>query len=185
MWVSISSVAVKVDDLSLASMMSDIYISIGSNMAAERHIRRALAQLQQHYGQLQSSSVYKSKAVGFDGEDFLNLVVRLQTNESVAQVAALLRQVEQDNGRERNGPKFSSRTLDLDLLLYGDQVIDHDHIHLPRAEITVNAFVLLPLAELAPQLQHPVLKKSMQRLWDEFDHSTQPITRYVMSLSDD
>lgn len=157
--------------------MSDVYISIGSNIEAEQHIRRAIVQLQQHYGQLQCSSVYKSKAVGFDGEDFLNLVVRLQTNESVAQVAVLLRQVEQDNGRERNGPKFSSRILDLDLLLYDALVIDHDHIHLPRAEITVNAFVLLPLAELAPQLQHPVLKKTMKRLWDEFDHLSQPITR--------
>lgn len=174
--------ALVLGDLLLVSIMSDVYISIGSNIEAEQHIRRAIVQLQQHYGQLQCSSVYKSKAVGFDGEDFLNLVVRLQTNESVAQVAALLRQIEQDNGRERNGPKFSSRILDLDLLLYDELVIDHDHIHLPRAEITVNAFVLLPLAELAPQLQHPVLKKSMQHLWDEFDHSSQPIMRIEFCL---
>ena len=165
--------------------MYDIYISIGSNIEAERHIRQAVAQLQQHYGQLQSSSVYKSKAVGFNGEDFLNLVVSLQTDESIAQVAALLHKVEQDNGRERNGPKFSSRTLDLDLLLYGDQVIDGDQIHLPRAEIIKNAFVLFPLAELAPQLRHPVLKKSMQHLWDEFDASTQPISRYAMNMAAD
>jgi 2-amino-4-hydroxy-6-hydroxymethyldihydropteridine diphosphokinase len=165
--------------------MADVYISVGSNIEAERHIRHAITQLQQHFGLLQCSSVYKSKAVGFDGDDFLNLVVRLQTDEHIEQVAALLRQVEQDNGRERNGPKFSSRTLDLDLLLYDDQVIDKKNIHVPRAEITTNAFVLLPLAELVPQLQHPVLKKSMQRLWDEFDHSMQPITRYAMRLLGD
>ena len=141
--------------------MAKIYISIGSNIDAEKNIRLAIHALQDHYGKLILSSVYESEAVGFEGDNFLNLVVGLNTEEDVYAVAATLRKIEDENGRDRSGPRFSSRIVDLDLLLYDDLIIKEDNLEIPRDEITKNAFVLLPLDEIAPQLIHPVSGKTM------------------------
>ena len=99
-------------------VMSRIYISIGSNIEAERHLRLAIAELRKHYEDLRLSSVYESEAVGFDGDNFLNMVVGLDTDEEVHTVVQTLREIEDRHGRIRSGPRFSARTLDLDLLLY-------------------------------------------------------------------
>ena len=93
--------------------MVRIYISIGSNIDAENNVRIAINALQDHYGKLILSSVYESEAVGFDGDNFLNLVVGLNTEEDVHTVAATLRKIEDDNGRDRSGPRFSSRVVDI------------------------------------------------------------------------
>ena len=129
--------------------MARIYISIGSNIEAERHLRLAIDELRKHYGDLQLSSVYESEAVGFQGDNFLNMVVGLETDEDVHNVVQTLRQIEDRHGRVRSGPRFSARTLDLDLLLYDELVTKEADIELPRGEITHNAFVLWPLAELS------------------------------------
>jgi len=159
--------------------MARIYISIGSNIEAERHLRLAIAELRKHYGELQLSSVYESEAVGFDGDNFLNMVVGLDTDEEVHSVVQTLRQIEDRHGRIRSGPRFSARTLDLDLLLYDDLVVKEDALDLPRGEITQNAFVLWPLAEIAPEIMHPVEQQPMAALWQDFNKESQklwPIT---------
>ena len=159
--------------------MARIYISIGSNIEAEQHLRQAVAELQAHYGELHLSSVYESEAVGFQGDNFLNMVVGLDTDEDVHMVVQTLRQIEDRYGRVRTGPRFSARTLDLDLLLYNDLVLKENGLELPRGEITLNAFVLWPLAELAPELLHPVRQQTMASLWQGFDKDSQklwPIT---------
>lgn len=155
--------------------MAKIYISIGSNIDAEKNIRLAIHALQDHYGKLIFSSVYESEAVGFDGDNFLNLVVALKTEEDVYTVAATLRKIEDENGRDRSGPRFSPRTVDLDLLLYDDLILQEESLDIPRDEITKNAFVLLPLDEIASQLIHPVSGKTICDHWLSFDKDSQKL----------
>ncbi|SFM02786.1 2-amino-4-hydroxy-6-hydroxymethyldihydropteridine diphosphokinase [Marinobacter zhejiangensis] len=145
-----------------------VYISIGSNIDRERHIGKALDALADEFGELEISSVYESEAVGFDGEPFLNLVVAIQSDKSVAELSKLFKGIEAANGRVRNAPKFSPRTLDLDILTYGDKAGVIDGVELPRAEILKNAFVLLPLAEIAPDHLHPVANQSYDELWRSY-----------------
>ena len=155
--------------------MARIYISIGSNIDAEHNIRIAVHALQEHYGKLILSSVYESESVGFEGDNFLNLVAGVNTDEDVYTVVAMLRKIEDDNGRDRSGPRFSPRTVDLDLLLYDDLVLKEEGLELPRDEITKNAFVLLPLEEIAPQLIHPLSGNTMCDLWMNFDKESQKL----------
>jgi len=155
--------------------MTKIYISIGSNIDAENNIRTAINALQDHYGRLILSSVYESEAVGFDGDNFLNLVAGLNTDEDVHTVVTTLRKIEDDNGRDRSGPRFSARTVDLDLLLYDDLILKEEGLELPRDEITKNAFVLLPLEEIAPQLIHPETGNTMCDHWMNFDKDAQKL----------
>ena len=153
--------------------MAKIYISIGSNIEAKKNIRLAIHALQEHYGKLILSSVYESESVGFEGDNFLNLVVGLNTEEDVYTVAKILRRIEDENGRDRSGPRFSSRIVDLDLLLYDDLILKEENLEIPRDEITKNAFVLLPLDEIAPQLIHPVSGKTICDHWMSFDQESQ------------
>ena len=155
--------------------MARIYISIGSNIEAEQHLRLAIAELRDHYGDLLLSSVYESEAVGFEGDNFLNMVVGLDTDEDVHHVVQILRQIEDRHGRVRNGPRFSARTLDLDLLLYDDLVMKEEGFELPRGEITHNAFVLWPLAEIAPDLVHPSERQAIAALWKGYDKDSQKL----------
>jgi 2-amino-4-hydroxy-6-hydroxymethyldihydropteridine diphosphokinase len=147
------------------------YISIGSNIDKEIHIPASLQALQQHFGALIVSSIYESEAVGFSGDVFHNLVVCFDSELDVKSVAKQLRQIELDNGRTRDSQKFSARTLDLDLILYGRLVISDGRLQIPRDEIERYAFVLEPLAEIAPDLTHPVSGISYAELWQRFDKS--------------
>ncbi|MFO7592867.1 MAG: 2-amino-4-hydroxy-6-hydroxymethyldihydropteridine diphosphokinase [Pseudomonadota bacterium] len=155
--------------------MAKVYVSIGSNIERDANIRGGVADLEKHFGELELSRVYESEAVGFDGDNFFNLVAAFDTDEDVQAVAKTLHEIENDHGRTREGPRFSSRTLDIDMLLYNDVVMQEGKLELPRDEITKNAFVLWPLAEIAPELKHPVLKKSYAELWDAFDKNKQPL----------
>lgn len=155
--------------------MTAIYLSLGSNVDRHKHIIAALDALAELFGELQISSVYESKSVGFDGSNFFNLVVGADTVLSIIELSETLKRIEDNNGRKRNGPKFSPRTLDIDILTYGDFVGIENDIELPRAEITKNAFVLLPLAEIAPNVLHPQLQKTYRDLWLEYDQASQAL----------
>ncbi len=147
------------------------YISIGSNIEREKNIFSALRALERQFGKLQVSSIFETEPVGFSGDPFYNLVVGFDSELDVKAVASLLREIEMEHGRTHNSHKFSARTLDLDLLLYGDLVMTEGRLQLPREEITRYAFVLEPLAEIAPDLQHPVSKQRFAELWEKFDKS--------------
>ena len=149
--------------------MATIYISLGSNISREVNTRAGVSALRRVFGELRLSSVYESESVGFDGDAFLNMVIACDVDMSVHETNRVLRDIEDANGRDRTGPKFSSRTLDLDLLLYDDLVLNEKGLVLPRGEILKNAFVLWPLAELAPNLRHPESGKTYDELWSEFD----------------
>ena len=155
--------------------MARVYVSVGSNIEPAKNIRSVIAALRQLYPQLILSSVYESEAVGFDGDNFYNLVVGFDTDLEVMAVVAQLRHLEDTHARDRRGPKFSARTIDLDLLLYDDLIWDSAGLRLPREEICYNAFVLWPLAEVAGELKHQETRQSYQQMWQAFDKTTQEL----------
>jgi 2-amino-4-hydroxy-6-hydroxymethyldihydropteridine diphosphokinase len=153
--------------------MPRAYLSVGSNIERERHVRSAVKSLRERFGELIVSRVFESEAVGFAGDDFFNLVVGFDSDASVFDVVAGLRDIELAHSRDRRAPRFSSRTLDLDLLLYGDLVMDEQGIRLPRDEITRYAFVLGPLAEIAGEMRNPLDGRRFADMWREFDQAGQ------------
>jgi len=157
--------------------MPEVFLSIGSNIDRERHIPSALAELERRFGPLTASSTYETAAVGFEGPAFHNLVVAFATELPIAEIARILTEIEEMHGRTRQCHKFSSRTLDLDLLLYGDMVGEEGRHKLPRDEILRYAFVLEPLAEIAPDLKHPLADQRYADLWAAFDKTGLAQTR--------
>lgn len=151
--------------------MPRCFVSIGSNIEKEINIPSSLRALDRYFGPLIVSNIYESKPVGFDGENFYNLVVGFDSDLNVHKISEILKQIEMLHGRTRNCKKFSARTLDLDLLLYGNLIISEQNLQIPRHEIESYAFVLEPLAEIAPELVHPVSSKTIIELWDAFDKS--------------
>jgi 2-amino-4-hydroxy-6-hydroxymethyldihydropteridine diphosphokinase len=160
----------------------DIYVSAGSNVAPAENLRLACRELRKRFGALQISAVYRNPALGFTGDDFLNLVLHFRTAESPVAIIAELERLHVLAGRVRGPDPFSSRTLDLDLLLYGDAVLPDPAIRVPREDIRKYAFVLGPLAELAPRLRHPVSGETMAELWADFDQTAHPLQRMADPL---
>ncbi len=153
--------------------MARIYISIGSNIQPQRYIKTGLAELRAHFGKLLLSSTYLTEAIGFKGDNFYNLVAGFDSNEEIYHIIHTLRAIEKNNDRQRTNNRFSARTLDIDLLLYDDLILENEDIKIPRDEIIKYAFVLLPLAEIAPTLKHPITGKSYAELWQTFDKKGQ------------
>ncbi len=152
-----------------------VYVGIGSNIEQEKYIRLAVQCLKESFGEhcnLLLSPVYKTQAVGFDGDDFFNLVASFSTDLSPVDVEKALKKIEHENGRRRDQEKFSARTLDIDLLLYDQEIIDSHGISVPRDEIEKYAFVLSPLADLNPELIHPQTKQTVLEMWEELSQST-------------
>lgn len=148
--------------------MSTAYLGLGSNIHARRHIGSGIDALREEFGGVELSPIYRARAVGFAGDDFINLVARVETRLAPLDLKAFLHALEDRHGRDRSQPKFSDRTLDIDILLYDDLWLLSPELEIPRDEILSSAHVLRPLAELAPELPHPALRRSFARLWDEF-----------------
>jgi 2-amino-4-hydroxy-6-hydroxymethyldihydropteridine diphosphokinase len=157
--------------------MACVYLGLGSNVQREQNIRSALRVLRQRFNVIGVSSVYDSAAMGFDGDPFLNLVICIDTGLAPGDLQKALQLIEREHGATGLEEKNSARAVDIDILLYDDVVACVDNIMLPRAEILHNAFVLCPLAEIAPDKIHPVVGTSYRRLWQEFDQASQQLTR--------
>lgn len=155
--------------------MVRVYLGIGSNIEPERHVPLALRDLEILFGSLKISTIYRNPAIGFRGDDFYNLVVGLDTRLAPLELAATLRRLEVAHGRPDNHEKLESRTLDLDLLTYGDAPLQEGRLLLPRDDIIRYAHVLRPLAEIAPDDRHPVLGARYADLWAAFDAEDEPL----------
>jgi 2-amino-4-hydroxy-6-hydroxymethyldihydropteridine diphosphokinase len=151
--------------------MPRVYVAAGSNIDAARNLAHAGAQLQQRFGPLTLSPWYRNAAVGFVGEDFINFVVGFDSPLPVEAVVAQLREVEQACGRPRQAPKWAPRTMDLDILLYGDLVCEQPGLTLPRPDLLLRPYMLGPLADIAPTLRHPTAGATIGELWQRFDRS--------------
>ncbi len=159
-----------------------VHVGCGSNVEREIRLRQAVSALRQRFGEIDVSPVYDSAAVGFEGYDFLNLVVGFDTVLGVEQVVTSFRQIENQLGRDRSLPKFASRSIDLDILTYGDQVLDLPGIRIPRDEILQNAFVLKPLQDLAPDSLHPEKGETYASLWQRMAPNAPRLDLFPLDL---
>ena len=155
--------------------MALLALSLGSNIDAPNNIRKAVRALRHEFDALKCSSVYESEAIGFVGANFLNLVAIIETTADLSSISSFLKLLEDRFGRNREQPRFSARTLDVDILFYSDEKTKSDEIELPKEEITQYAFVLQPLAELLPDRIHGFTGLTYADLWDEFDQSNQQL----------
>lgn len=150
--------------------MSIAYLGLGSNIEPRTNIASGIEALRETFGRVDLSTVYRAPAVDFRGRDFLNLVARIETDLPPLDLRDYLHALEDRHGRDRSQPKFSDRTLDIDILLYDDLHLLSPKLEIPRDEILTSAHVLRPLADLAPDLRHPALGRTIAELWDEFPH---------------
>ncbi len=162
--------------------MPRIWVSVGSNIDRETHIRDALDEMRALFGELVVSPIYEAQAVGFDGDPFFNLVVGFDSELPPATLHGLMHEIEARHGRERGRDRLASRTLDLDVLTYGDQVGDKGGMALPRDDIVEYAFVLAPLADVAGDERHPVLGERYADLWARMAAKPGPRLRRVDDL---
>jgi 2-amino-4-hydroxy-6-hydroxymethyldihydropteridine diphosphokinase len=147
----------------------EVFLGLGSNQDAERNIQRGIEALRQGFGQVTLSPCYRSRAVGFDGADFINAAARIHTSWGVGRLKQWLTALEDRHGRDRSQPKFSDRSLDIDILFFGDAVGVVDGLELPRDEVLKYAFALKPLADLAPDRIHPLTGRSLADHWEHFE----------------
>jgi 2-amino-4-hydroxy-6-hydroxymethyldihydropteridine diphosphokinase len=149
--------------------MSQLHLNIGSNQDRRKNIRLALGSLESHFTEITISSLFESPSEGFIGSNFYNIGVNVETDKNINDVVNILHSIENSLGRDRNLPKFSSRIIDLDLVLYDDEI--NDKLNIPRRDILKYAFVLAPLSELNPDDIHPQERISYLDLWKEFQSS--------------
>ncbi len=153
-----------------------VFLGLGSNVSPEENLALGVRELRWRYGLLDLSSVYRSRAVGFPADDFLNMVVGLDTGEGIAEIREQIERIHELAGRKRGAGRFTSRPLDIDLLLYDDEIVRSPTCTLPRPDVLKYGFVLRPLAEIAPELVHPVTGRKIREHWQDFPADTQPMT---------
>jgi len=155
--------------------VATVYLGIGSNIDPENNLRLAVSELRRRFGELTISPTYRSVAAGFDGPDFLNLVVGLESSETPGSIHEHIDEIHKLAGRQKGAARYSSRPLDIDLLLYDDLILDAPPVKLPRADVLKYSFVLRPLAEIAPDLRHPQTGRSLLHHWQDFDADSHPL----------
>jgi 2-amino-4-hydroxy-6-hydroxymethyldihydropteridine diphosphokinase len=147
--------------------MARAYLSLGSNVDPERHLAQAVDELRERFGGVVVSGFLRTPAVGFDGPDFINAAAIVETDLPIVELDAWLHALEDAHGRRRDVPRFSDRPLDIDIVFYDDLVFrGPGNLQVPRPELQ-HAFVLQPLAEIAPQFRDPLSGRTLAELWDE------------------
>jgi 2-amino-4-hydroxy-6-hydroxymethyldihydropteridine diphosphokinase len=158
--------------------MAKAYLSLGSNLDPEANLRSGIAALRERFGSVVLSPVYRTRAVGFDGAEFLNAAAIIDTDLDPHALNAWLHAVEDAHGRDRSGPRFGDRTLDIDIVLFDDRVLEGlGNLRIPRPELR-HAFVLKPLADVAPDVCEPLSGKSLAQLWaahPDRDHALETV----------
>jgi len=164
--------------------MIPVFIGIGSNVSREENIRSGVKSLRFLYGEMIVSPVYESKAYGFEGDNFYNLVISIHTDSSLQMLLESMHEIENNHGRVRNLPTLFSRTLDLDLLIYGDLVCHTDDLDIPRADIVNYSFILGPLADIAGEFKHPESGELISDIWRAFEKDDQEIWEIDFSVDE-
>ena len=162
--------------------MSEVYVAAGSNVDPERHLRIAAKEIARVFPGARFSGAYRNAAVGFEGEDFINFVVGFSTELPVEAVVAELQRIEGLCGRTRDAPKWAPRSMDLDILVFGDRVCDLPGLVLPRPDLLKRPYMLGPMAELAPDFLHPTRLSAMAQLWENFDRAAHSMVRVEIGL---
>ena len=157
--------------------MPEVYVAAGSNVEPQRRMHQAVAELEGEFPGVRFSSWYRNRAEGFEGDDFINLVAGFDTALPVHGVLERLHAIERRCGRGRDAPRWAPRSMDLDVLLYGELVCEEPGLKLPRPDLLKRAYMLGPLAELAPQLRHPTAALTIGELWSRFDRGAHPLER--------
>ena len=161
---------------------TEVFLSLGSNIDPEENLKYACRELKKAFGNIQISSVYKNKPIGFEGNDFLNIVVKVKSTFNPNEMLDLLRSLEIATGRDIGTGAFDSRTLDIDMVLYGDLVHPEKPFKIPRNDIELYSFVLCPLAEIDPDGIHPVTGKTFKDLWEGFDQAEHPLDKVSVDI---
>jgi len=151
------------------------FVAGGSNVEPERHIGLAARLLVAAFPGIRFSSCYRNRAVGFEGPEFLNFVAEIPTRLDVRALLAELHRIEAACGRARDAPKWAPRSMDLDILLYGQRIEAQAGLTLPRPDLLTKPYMLGPMAELAPEVRHPRLGRTMGELWAAFDQAAHPL----------
>jgi 2-amino-4-hydroxy-6-hydroxymethyldihydropteridine diphosphokinase len=157
--------------------MPQVFVAAGSNVEPERHLALAAQELERVFGEIRFSPWYRNRAVGFEGDDFINFVVGFETDLPVRDVISRLREIETLCGRPREAAKWAPRSMDLDILLYDALVCDDPQFKLPRPDLLKRAYMLGPMADLAPEVMHPTAHATIGELWERFDKSTHALER--------
>ena len=145
--------------------MGKAYLSLGSNTDTERNLRSAVAALRDRFGDLSLSPVYRTAAIGFDGPDFLNAAAIIESDLDPPALNDWLHALEDAHGRDRSGPRFGDRPLDIDIVFYDDRILrGPGNLRIPRPELR-HAFVLKPMADIAPDYIDPVSGSTLAQLW--------------------
>lgn len=152
------------------------YIALGSNIGnREQHLKNALAKIEElgEFVKLEKiSSFYNTAPVGYvEQPDFLNAVAKVKTILEPEELLSILQEIENSEGRERK-IHWGPRTLDLDILLFDDMVINTDTLVVPHPEMTKRDFVLVPLCEIAPYAIHPLKKEYIKDIKEEYEHNS-------------
>lgn len=155
--------------------MPHVYVAAGSNIEPERNLALAAAALAEAFPGVRFSPAYRNRAAGFEGADFVNWVAGFDTSLGVHAVRERLQAIEALCGRPREAPKWGPRAMDLDILLYGDLVCEEPGFVLPRPDLLRRAYMLGPLADLAPGLVHPTAGATIGELWARFDRASHPL----------
>jgi 2-amino-4-hydroxy-6-hydroxymethyldihydropteridine diphosphokinase len=159
--------------------MPQVFVAAGSNVDPAENMLLATCELKRTFADIRFSPWYQNEAAGFEGSDFINLVATFTTELSVDELLLVLRGIETLCGRPREAPRWAPRSMDLDVLLYGDLVCKRPGLTLPRPDLLVRAYMLGPLFDLAPELRHPTAGVTIRELWRRFDQSSHPLKRVV------
>ena len=156
--------------------MHTAYLGLGSNVDPRENIISGIAALREAFGDIELSPVYRTPSFGFEGDDFINLAARILTDLEPLELKDFLHRLEDRHQRNRSAPKYSDRTLDIDILMYDDLYLLSPALSIPRDEILTAPHVLKPLADLAPDLLHPVTRKTIADLWAAFPRDSAKLT---------
>ncbi|NOI82893.1 2-amino-4-hydroxy-6-hydroxymethyldihydropteridine diphosphokinase [Vibrio tubiashii] len=151
--------------------MITTYIGIGSNIERRKHIQAAITELGAIGSDIRLSTIYECESIGFESNAFYNLVVEMKTSLTLTEFTRQLRKIELKWGRAENAGKFEPRTVDLDIILFGDQTCSSKP-EIPRGDIFKYAFVLKPLLELCPQLVVPQDGRTIEQIWQQASFDT-------------